>query len=193
MPQNNISINIHTLNSLLDARSTVHDVINKQFLRGISLSCQPKEKAEEIIKEFNEVNSTFPVSEANFVLHDWLTSYFDQEKKKRVTEAKMKGYALSPKKRNVQSSNRKYNMNYVDVERTSIQSDTDKTYDNAQDSFFNNIESADMIFDQDDTDENASDSDSLTTDPSQDNTKTTDSTFSQDYTTLVNKMPKKEN
>ncbi|CAG8642424.1 45450_t:CDS:10 [Gigaspora margarita] len=71
-------------------------------------------KTEEVIKEFNKVNSTFPVSEANFVLRDWLTSYcnsmVDQEKKKRLLKQK-------------------------NVESTSDQSDTDEISDNAQDSF----------------------------------------------------------
>ncbi|CAG8843934.1 28708_t:CDS:2, partial [Racocetra persica] len=79
-----------------------------QFLRGISLSRQPKGKAEKVIKEFNEANSIFLSSEADFVL-------LDQKKKKRVTEAKMKG--------------------------TPNHSNADKIYDNAQESFYNNVES----------------------------------------------------
>ncbi|CAG8745573.1 7240_t:CDS:2, partial [Gigaspora rosea] len=39
------------------------------------LNFRPKGKAEEVIKEFNRANSIFPVSEADFILRDWLTSY----------------------------------------------------------------------------------------------------------------------
>ncbi|RIB18168.1 hypothetical protein C2G38_2185436 [Gigaspora rosea] len=64
-----------------------------RFLRDVSLSRQPKEKAKEIIKEFNEANLIFLVFEADFIFHEWLTSYcnIDQEKKKKVTEAKANG------------------------------------------------------------------------------------------------------
>ncbi|CAG8857329.1 27491_t:CDS:2, partial [Gigaspora margarita] len=74
-------------------------------------------KAEEVIKEFNKANSTFPVSEADFVLRDWLTSYcnIDQEKKKRPLKQDQK-----------------------DVESTPEQSDTDEMSDNAQNPFENN-------------------------------------------------------
>ncbi|CAG8842566.1 18591_t:CDS:2, partial [Gigaspora margarita] len=181
MPQNNLSINIHTLNPTLpnvlnheqrrrlhsvliaiepslvvDARSAVRGIANEQFpkgstmnpiklseyenykesqkrikkdndlrnhaasrfLRGVSLTRQPKGKAEEVIKEFNKVNSTFLVTEADFVLRDWLTSYcnIDQEKKKKTIEARAKEYALSPKKKNIQPPIRRHNTNYIDVE-----------------------------------------------------------------------------
>ncbi|CAG8795710.1 19941_t:CDS:2, partial [Racocetra persica] len=49
--------------------------LNFRFLRGISLSYQPKGKAKEVIKEFNKANSIFLSSEADFVLCDWLISY----------------------------------------------------------------------------------------------------------------------
>ncbi|CAG8828125.1 31775_t:CDS:10, partial [Gigaspora margarita] len=66
-----------------------------RFLCGVSLTRQPKGKAEEVIKEFNKANSTFPVSEADFVLCDWLTLYcnsmVDQKKKKKTIEARAKG------------------------------------------------------------------------------------------------------
>ncbi|CAG8845208.1 9331_t:CDS:2, partial [Racocetra persica] len=88
----------------------------------------------------------------------------------RVTEAKMKQYALPPKKKNIQPPNRKRNINYIGVERMSNHSNADETYDNTQDSFNNN---------------NVPEPNNLTTtDPSQDNTTTTNPTFSQDNTAL---------
>ncbi|CAG8796320.1 6898_t:CDS:2, partial [Gigaspora rosea] len=79
---------------------------------------------------FNEANSTFFVSEANFILHEWLTSYCNS----MVNEAKAKGYTLAPKK-NVKPPIRKCNDTTNNVNAKSIldQSDTDET-DNLQDS-----------------------------------------------------------
>ncbi|KAF0397770.1 sel1 repeat domain-containing protein [Gigaspora margarita] len=143
MPQNNLSINIHTFSteqhrqfflelfdldptlpnalnyeqrhrlysvliaikpslaeSLLDPRCAVRGIANEQFPRGSTMNPiklseykNYKESQKRIKKDvqwneflkldkkqylnfrFNEANSTFPVSEANFVLRDWLTSY----------------------------------------------------------------------------------------------------------------------
>ncbi|CAG8736955.1 33878_t:CDS:10 [Gigaspora margarita] len=70
---------------LLDAYSAIRGVINEQ---------QTKGKAKKVIKEFNEANPTFPVSEADFI-------FFDQEKKKKIANARAKELALPlPKKNN---------------------------------------------------------------------------------------------
>ncbi|KAF0530584.1 hypothetical protein F8M41_012075 [Gigaspora margarita] len=185
MPQNNLSINIHTFSteqrcqfflelfdldptlpnalnyeqrrrlhsvliaiepslaeSLLDPRSAVRGIANKQFPRGSTMNPiklseyeNYKESQKRIKKDFNEVNSTFLVSEADFVLRDWLTSYCNSMEKKKTIEAREKGYALPPKKKNVQPPIRRRNTNYIDVESTSDQSDTDEISDNAQDLF----------------------------------------------------------
>ncbi|KAF0485902.1 sel1 repeat domain-containing protein [Gigaspora margarita] len=72
--------------------------------------------------KFNEANPTFPVSEADFILCDWLTSYcnsiVDQEKKKKIANARAKELALPPLKKNVQPPIRRRNASHVDIEST---------------------------------------------------------------------------
>ncbi|CAG8742305.1 17578_t:CDS:2, partial [Cetraspora pellucida] len=76
------------------------------------------------------------------------------------------------------------------IKRTPNQSDIEETYDNIQNSFYNNVKSVDS--DNDNTEENAPNSNNLTTtDSSQDSTTTTDPTFSQYNTTLIKKILKK--
>ncbi|RIB15162.1 hypothetical protein C2G38_2193118 [Gigaspora rosea] len=55
----------------LNFRNDLRNRAAFRFLRSMSLFRQPKGKAEE----FNRANSIFPVSEADFILRDWLTSY----------------------------------------------------------------------------------------------------------------------
>ncbi|CAG8496257.1 7506_t:CDS:2, partial [Cetraspora pellucida] len=93
----------------LNFRNDLRNRAASRFLRGISLTRQPKGKAEEVIKEFNKANSTFPVSEADFVLRDWLASYCNSMGMR--------------------------NTNYIDVKSIHDQSNTDEMSDNAQDSF----------------------------------------------------------
>ncbi|CAG8444528.1 11578_t:CDS:10 [Dentiscutata heterogama] len=156
----------------LNFRNDLRNRAASQFLHSVSLTRQPKGKAEEVIKEFNEANSTFLVSEAGFVLHDWLTSYCN-------SMARAKGYALPPKKKNVQPPIRRCNTNCIDVESTPDQSDTDEMSDNAQSPFENN----DNI--NDNTDESV-ESDALTT--------TNSAKISQKNTsTLMKNMLKRRN
>ncbi|CAG8513174.1 17303_t:CDS:10 [Gigaspora margarita] len=105
---------INALNSkqcqlFLDAHSAVRGIINEQF---------------------NEANSKFPVSKADFILHKWLTSYCNS----MVNEAKAKGYTLLLKK-NVKPPIRRRNdtTNNVNAKSTFNQSDMNET-DNSQDS-----------------------------------------------------------
>ncbi|RIB06186.1 hypothetical protein C2G38_2217752 [Gigaspora rosea] len=95
-------------------------------------------KAKEVIKEFNEANPTFPVSEADFILRDWLASYcnsmVDQEKKKQIANAKAKGYALSLLKKNVQPPARKRNTSYTQIESILDQDSIDEMTDHTRDS-----------------------------------------------------------
>ncbi|CAB4398070.1 unnamed protein product [Rhizophagus irregularis] len=75
-----------------------------------TLSRQPKGSVGEVINDFKVANPTFPISETDFILHDWLTSYcnsmVDQIKKKKIVEAKNKGLPLPPKKKNIQPPSR---------------------------------------------------------------------------------------
>ncbi|CAB4485273.1 unnamed protein product [Rhizophagus irregularis] len=103
---------------LPDARSAVHGIMNEQndlhnraascFTRGEALSRQPNGSVGEVINDV--ANPTFPISETDFILHDWLTSYcnsmVDQIKKKKIVEAKNKGLPLPPKKKNIQPPSR---------------------------------------------------------------------------------------
>ncbi|RGB22580.1 hypothetical protein C1646_775856 [Rhizophagus diaphanus] len=105
---------------LPDTRSAVHGIMNEQndlrnraasrFTRGEALSRQPKGSVGEVINDFKVANPTFPISETDFILHDWLTSYcnsmVDQIKKKKIVEAKNKGLPLPPKKKNIQPPSR---------------------------------------------------------------------------------------
>uniref|UniRef100_U9TIH1 Uncharacterized protein n=1 Tax=Rhizophagus irregularis (strain DAOM 181602 / DAOM 197198 / MUCL 43194) TaxID=747089 RepID=U9TIH1_RHIID len=79
-----------------------------RFTRGEALSRQPKGSVGEVINDV--ANPTFPISETDFILHDWLTSYcnsmVDQIKKKKIVEAKNKGLPLPPKKKNIQPPSR---------------------------------------------------------------------------------------
>ncbi|CAB4398991.1 unnamed protein product [Rhizophagus irregularis] len=71
-----------------------------------TLSRQPRGSVGEVIND----PPTFPISETDFILHDWLTSYcnsmVDQIKKKKIVEAKNKGLPLPPKKKNIQPPSR---------------------------------------------------------------------------------------
>ncbi|PKK57763.1 hypothetical protein RhiirC2_797461 [Rhizophagus irregularis] len=70
-------------------------------LHGESISCQQKRKVKEVIRDFKEANLTFPVSEADFILREWNFTV-DQEKKKKIIEAKKHGLPPpSPKKKNL--------------------------------------------------------------------------------------------
>ncbi|CAG8534960.1 41599_t:CDS:10 [Gigaspora margarita] len=148
---NNFSVNLCKFNSeqhltidptfdepLLDAYSAVCGVINKQG------------KAKEVIKEFNEANPTFPVSEANFILHNWLTSYcnsmIDQEKKKKIANARAKGLALPPPKKNVQPPIQRRNAIYVDIESTSDMDDQDDMNNHNNMDYQDAIDEADEMF-----------------------------------------------
>ncbi|CAI2198753.1 7156_t:CDS:2, partial [Funneliformis geosporum] len=73
-------------------------------------------------------NPTFPISEADFVLHDWLTSYcnsmVDQVKKQLVAEAKDKGLLPpSPKKKNVRPPPK---LKHTDHEATNASQDYER-------------------------------------------------------------------
>ncbi|CAG8575507.1 15797_t:CDS:2 [Funneliformis caledonium] len=84
----------HRCRSLLDARSAICGITNEQG------------KAEEVIKDFKVANPTFPFSESDFILHNWLTLYcnsmVDQVKKKKINEAKKQGLAPLLPKKNIQ-------------------------------------------------------------------------------------------
>nr|CAG8647366.1 14049_t:CDS:2 [Entrophospora candida] len=90
----------------LNFRNDLRNRAASRFSRGNPISRQPKGRAGEVIKDFKEANSTFPISEADFILHEWLTSYcnstVDQAKKKKIAEAKEQGLPPPlPKKKNV--------------------------------------------------------------------------------------------
>ncbi|CAG8795242.1 5633_t:CDS:2, partial [Gigaspora rosea] len=123
---------------------------------------------------FNEANSTFPVSEADFILHEWLTSYcnsmVDQEKKKLMKQ-RQRGIHCYQKK-NIKPPIRKCNDTTNNVNTKSIldQSDTDET-DNLQDSLdvdqeknkITKAKAKKLTFDQDNIYKAAHNSDTLTT------------------------------
>ncbi|CAG8848952.1 35998_t:CDS:2, partial [Gigaspora margarita] len=102
-----IAIDLSLTEPLLDAHSAVRGMINEQF---------------------NEANSTFPVSEANFILHEWLTSYCNSMGKWV--------YATTEKK-NIKPLIRRRNTNNINIESALDQSDADET-DNMHDSLGNN-------------------------------------------------------
>ncbi|CAB5205089.1 unnamed protein product [Rhizophagus irregularis] len=86
----------------------LHNRAASCFTRGEALSRQPNGSVGEVINDV--ANPTFPISETDFILHDWLTSYcnsmVDQIKKKKIVEAKNKGLPLPPKKKNIQPPSR---------------------------------------------------------------------------------------
>ncbi|CAG8825709.1 29356_t:CDS:2 [Gigaspora margarita] len=170
---------------LLDARSAVRGVINKQFPKGSTmnlikpkeyeeykdtqkklrknrngmtsrflhsepLSRQTKGKAKEVIKEFNEANPTFLVSETDFILRDWLTSYcnsmVDQEKKKKITNARAKGLALPPVKKNVHPPIQRRNASHVDIESTSDMDDQNDMNNHDNMDYQDDMDEADEMF-----------------------------------------------
>ncbi|RIB25577.1 hypothetical protein C2G38_2165569 [Gigaspora rosea] len=90
-------------------------------------------EAQKKLKRTCSTNSTLPVSKADFILHEWLTSYCN-------SMAKAKGYTLPPKK-NVKPHVRKCNIttNNVNAESILDQTETDET-DNLQDSLDNDQE-----------------------------------------------------
>ncbi|PKY56373.1 hypothetical protein RhiirA4_476628 [Rhizophagus irregularis] len=46
-----------------------------KILHGESISRQQKRKVKEVIRDFKEANLTFPVSEADFILREWVALY----------------------------------------------------------------------------------------------------------------------
>ncbi|CAG8523088.1 11985_t:CDS:2 [Gigaspora rosea] len=148
---------------LLDSRSAVRGIINEQFPKGSTMNpIKIKEyedykdtqkrnnnelqwyeflnldKKQYLNFRFNEANPTFPVSEADFILRNWLASYcnsmVDQEKKKQIANAKAKGYALSLLKKNVQPPARKRNTSYTQIESILDQDSIDEMTDHTRDS-----------------------------------------------------------
>ncbi|KAF0557541.1 sel1 repeat domain-containing protein [Gigaspora margarita] len=73
----------------------------------------------------NEANTTFPISKADFILHEWLTSYCNS----MVNETKGR---VQPPKKNPPIKRHNENINNNDVESALDQSDMNET-DNAQD------------------------------------------------------------
>ncbi|GBC29116.2 Sel1 repeat protein [Rhizophagus irregularis DAOM 181602=DAOM 197198] len=91
----------------LNFRNDLRNRAASRLSRGESVSRQQKGKVEEVIRDFKEANPTFPVSEADFILREWLALYcnsmVDQAKKKKIAEAKKHGLPPPPPKRkNVQ-------------------------------------------------------------------------------------------
>ncbi|CAG8453508.1 6667_t:CDS:2 [Dentiscutata heterogama] len=129
---------------LLDASSAIRGIVNGQgrafsSSQFLPLSRQPKGKAKEVFEEFNEANPIFLVSEADFILRNWLTSYCNsmvgQEKKKKIANARAKGHALLLPKKNIQPPVRRRNTSNVDIEKSIFdQDDTNEMIDHAQDS-----------------------------------------------------------
>ncbi|CAG8657497.1 11246_t:CDS:10, partial [Dentiscutata heterogama] len=129
----------------LNFRNNLQNRAASRFLRGEPLSRQPKGKAKEVIKEFNKANPTFPVSEADFILPQsgksskpclasYCNSMVDQEKKKQIANAKAKGYALPPPKKNVRPPARKRNTNHTQIESVLDQDSVDEMTDHTRDS-----------------------------------------------------------
>ncbi|CAG8717602.1 3393_t:CDS:2, partial [Cetraspora pellucida] len=105
----------------LNFRNDLRNRAASRFLRGEPLSRQPKGKAKEVIKEFNEANPTFPVSEADFILRDWLASYCNS----------MGKYHLIA---NVRPPARKRNTNHTQIESVLDQDSVDEMTDHTRDS-----------------------------------------------------------
>ncbi|CAB4381201.1 unnamed protein product [Rhizophagus irregularis] len=113
----------------------VNDLRNRaasRLSRGESVSRQQKGKVEEVIRDFKEANPTFPVSEADFILREWLALYcnsmVDQAKKKKIAEAKKHGLPPPPPKRkNFQPPKKHNSMNNNRTTTTESSQDSEST------------------------------------------------------------------
>ncbi|PKB98239.1 hypothetical protein RhiirA5_384077 [Rhizophagus irregularis] len=144
MSQNNIQIDKLTCEqrqqfflALFNNESSLlnNDLQNRaasRLSRGESVSRQQKGKVEEVIRDFKEANPTFPVSEADFILREWLALYcnsmVDQAKKKKIAEAKKHGLPPPPlKRKNVQPPKKHNSMDNNRTTTTESSQDSEST------------------------------------------------------------------
>ncbi|RIB20720.1 hypothetical protein C2G38_2178539 [Gigaspora rosea] len=106
----------------LNFRNDLQNHAASRFLCGEPLSRQTKGKAKEVIKEFNEANPTFPVSEADFILRNWLASYCNS----MVCITTAEKECLTPA--------RKRNTSYTQIESILDQDSMDEMTDHTRDS-----------------------------------------------------------
>ncbi|UZO01697.1 uncharacterized protein OCT59_020208 [Rhizophagus irregularis] len=116
----------------LNFRNDLRNRAASRLSRSESVSRQQKGKVEEVIRDFKEANPTFPVSEADFILQEWLALYcnsmVDQAKKKKIAEAKKHGLPPPPPKRkNVQPPKKHNSMDNNRTTTTESSQDSEST------------------------------------------------------------------